>query len=69
MAPDGPATISKEIKKKLKTPTPYTGRREELRKFLQEVKIYLLANSDAYPTDTDKILFVISYMSEGSANS
>ena len=28
-----------------------------------------MANSDAYPDDLDKILFVLSYMSEGDANS
>lgn len=63
------ATASKETKKKLKAPTPFSGKRDDLRKFLQEVKIYLLANGDAYPTDLDKVLFVLSYMSEGDANS
>ena len=58
-----------DTKKKLKTPTPYSGKQEELRKFLQEVKIYLLVNTDSYPEDLDKILFVLSYMSEGDANS
>ena len=28
-----------------------------------------MANSDAYPDDLNKILFVLSYMSEGDANS
>ena len=58
-----------DTKKKLKTPTPYSGKREELRKFLQEVKIYLLANKSSYPENLDKILFVLSYMSEGDTNS
>ena len=62
-------TTSKETKKKLKTPTPFSGKRDDLRKFLQEIKIYLLANLDAYPSDMDKILFVLSYMSDGDANS
>ena len=62
-------TPSKDAKRKLKTPTPFSGKREDLRKFLQEIKIYLMANSDAYPDDLDKILFVLSYMSEGDANS
>ena len=61
---DHTTSASPAIKKKLKTPTPYSGKRE-LRKFLQEVKIYLLANGDAYPDDMDKVLFVLSYMSEG----
>ena len=28
-----------------------------------------MGNADAYPSDLDKILFVLSYMSEGDANS
>jgi hypothetical protein len=63
------STASANIRKKLKTPTPFSGKREDLRKFLQEIKIYLLANGDAYPTDLDKVLFVLSYMSDGDANS
>ena len=31
--------VEKETKKKLKTPTPFSGKREDLCKFLQEVKI------------------------------
>jgi hypothetical protein len=61
--------LSKETKKKLKTPTPFSGKREDLRKFLQETKIYLLANKDAYPSDEDKVFFILSYMSEGDADS
>ena len=61
-------TFSKEIKKKLKTPTPYSGKREDLRKFLQEIKIYLLGNEGIYPGDQDKILFMLSYMSDGDVN-
>ena len=62
-------TTSKEVKKKLKTPMPYTGKREDLQKFLQKIKIYLLANGEAYPTNLDKILFMFSYMNDGDANS
>jgi hypothetical protein len=62
-------TPSAGLRKNLKTPTPYSGKREDLHKFLQEVKIYLLANADAYPDDLDKVLFVLSYMSEGDAAS
>lgn len=73
MAGEGSSTTgypaSETTKKKLKTPTPFSGKREDLRKFLQEVKIYLMANGSAYPTEIDKVLFVLSYMSEGDANS
>ena len=63
------AATSATTKKKLRPPTPFSGKREDLRKFLQELKIFLLGNTDAYPSDLDKILFVLSYMSEGDANS
>ena len=52
----------------MKAPTSFSGKREDLRKFLQEIKI-LLANGDVYPDNMDKVLFVLSYMSEGDANS
>ena len=61
-------TVSSEMKRKLKTPMPYSGKREDLRKFLQEVKIYLWGNASLYPNNKDKILFVISYMSDRDAN-
>ena len=57
------------VKKKLKTSTPFSGKREDLQKILQEVKIYLLANSGIYTSDLDKFLFVLSYMTKGDANS
>ena len=41
---------------------------EDLQNFLQEVKIYLLANSGIYTSNLDKVLFVLSYMTEGDAN-
>ena len=62
-------SASSTVKKKLKTLTPFLGKREDLQKFLQEIKIYLLANADAYPTNLDKILFVLSYISKGDAAS
>ena len=65
----GNGNASFVTKKKLKTPTPFSGKREDLREFLQEVKIYLLANSGIYISNLDKVLFVLSYMSEGDANS
>ena len=71
MMADGNAsgtTASRETKK-MKAPTPFSSKREDLRKFLQEIKIYLLANGDVYPSNMDKVLFVLSYMSEGDANS
>ena len=64
-----PTTALAVTKKKLRPLTPFSGKREDLWKFLQEINIFLLGNADAYPSDLDKILFVLSYMSEGDANS
>ena len=60
---------SRETKKMMKAPTPFSGKREDLQKFLQEIKIYLLANGNVYPDNIDKVLFVLSYMSEGDVSS
>ena len=60
-------TLSKDAKRKLKTPTPFFGKREDLRKFLQEIKIYLMANSDAYPDDLDKTRSSSSYPTRAKA--
>ena len=65
----GTGDASFVTKKKLKMPTPFSGKREDLQKFLQEVKIYLLVNSGIYTSDLDKVLFVLSYMTKGDANS
>src|SRR5882762_8054607 len=68
-APVISTTTTTENKKKLKTPTPFSGKRDDLRKFLQEIKLYLLGNEQNYTTEQDKVLFVLSYMNEGDANS
>ena len=47
---------------------PYSGKHKDLRKFLQKVEIYLWGNKSLYLNDEDKILIVISYMSNGDAN-
>ena len=65
----GTSNASFVTKKKLKMPTPFSGKREDLQNFLQEVKICLMANSGVYTSDLDKVLFVLSYMTEGDANS
>ena len=62
----GTGNASFVTKKKLKMPTPFSGKRVDLGKFLQEVKIYLLANSGIYTSNLDKVLFVLSYMTEGA---
>ena len=37
-------------------------------KFMQSIQLYVLANRHDFESDVDKILFVLSYMKEGTAN-
>jgi hypothetical protein len=53
--------------KKMNMPKPFTGKREELKKFLQDVLLYLLVNKTHYETDADKIAFTLSFFEEGDA--
>ena len=49
---------------------PITGKREELKKFLQDVKLYLFVNEKKiYNHPAKKISFALSFMNEGDAAS
>ena len=50
-------------------PKPFTGKREDLKKFLQDTNLYLLVNNKVYDTDVKKIAFALSFMNEGDAAS
>ncbi|KZT24000.1 hypothetical protein NEOLEDRAFT_1027489, partial [Neolentinus lepideus HHB14362 ss-1] len=52
---------------KLSTPKDYDGKREELRGFLLQVRLYLKANQEIYNSDDKKILFVLSHLKGGTA--
>ena len=54
---------------KLNQPKPFTGKREDLKNFLQDTNLYLLVNSKVYDTDIKKIAFTLSFMNEGDAAS
>ena len=58
-------TTSKEVK--FGIPKPFSGKRGELKKFLQTCRMYLQTNSDMYNTDKRKVVFVLSFMTEGDA--
>lgn len=60
---DEPRTI------KLNLPKPFSGKREELKKFLQQVNLYLDVNAKVYDDDMKKIAFVLSFLDEGDASS
>ena len=60
---------SKHGELKLAQPKPFSGKRGELDDFLQDVGLYLAINEKIYNTDTRKIAYALSFMSEGDAKS
>ena len=54
---------------KLSPPKSFTGKRDELDGFLQDVHLYLEVNSEIYDTDKKKIAYALSFMNEGDAKS
>ena len=53
----------KEVKEvKLNPPKPFTGKRTDLNRFLQDIFGYLFINNDYYDTDEKKIGFVLSFL-------
>ena len=50
---------------KLNQLKPFTGKREDLKKFLQDTNLYLMVNSKVYDTDIKKIVFALSFMNKG----
>ena len=55
----------KEIK--LNYPKPFSGKREQLKKFIQDCGLYMLVNKKVYDNDLMKIAFVLVLMNEGDA--
>jgi hypothetical protein len=60
-------TTTKEVK--LHTPTDFHGACKLTTKFLQEVKMYMHANTEIYNTEEKKVLFALSFMNRGVAGS
>ena len=54
---------------KLNQPKPFTGKREDLKKFLQDINLYLHVNDKVYNDDTKKISFALSFINDGDAAS
>src|SRR6202046_1048238 len=59
------STGLKEVK--VKPPQPFTGKRTELKNFMQDVVVYLAINKEIYNTDNKKVAFALSFMTEGDA--
>ena len=51
----------------LNKPDTYNGNRENFKKFLQDVEIYMDVNHEVYQNDLIKIAFVLSFMNSGPA--
>ena len=47
---------------KLNLPKDFSGKREDLKKFLQQVNLYMDINANIYHNDMTKIAFILSFM-------
>ena len=56
---------TKETEIKLNILKPFTGKREELKKFLQNCRLYLQVNKKKYDNDLVKIAFILALMNDG----
>ena len=56
---------TKELR--INPPTHFTGNRDDLNNFIQDCTLYLTLNRAVYKTDEKKIIFMLSYMTEGTA--
>jgi Ty3 transposon capsid-like protein len=53
--------------KNFNKPTPFHGDRKKIETFIQECRMYLHANREIYTEDEDKIIFMLSYMTDKEA--
>jgi Ty3 transposon capsid-like protein len=51
---------------KLHQPSEFTGKKDDLKYFLQKVRMYLLINKRNYDDDKKKILYALSFFKEGT---
>src|ERR1700719_4640071 len=69
MTPDsiGVRSINTRRKQlKIAEPECFNGNPANFRRFKRQYGLYLCANKESYPGDKEKIMFVLSYMKEGS---
>ena len=75
VGPGGPANpqnpakdVDHEGKSYLKKPEPFDRNRREVNNFIYSCNLFFEGSSDKdFPTDKQKIIFILSYMSEGEA--
>ena len=60
--------VDHEGKSYLKKPTPFDGNQQKVDNFIYACDLFFEGSSDKdFPTDKQKIIFILSYMSEGEA--
>src|SRR6202522_313530 len=64
MAPSN-SNETKELR--INQPTHFTGNRDDLDNLIQDCTLYLSLNRAVYETDEKKIIFMLSYMTKGTA--
>ena len=65
---DNMAEAAPTIKKtKLNPPKIFTGKRTDLQRFLQDTFVFLTINKEHYNNNDKKIVFVMSFMTDGDA--
>ena len=65
---DNTTEAAPTIKKtELNLPRIFTGKRTDLRRFLQDTFIFLTINKEHYNNDNKKIAFIMSFMTDGDA--
>ena len=65
---DDMAETTPTIKKTELNPLkPFTGKRTDLQKFLQDTFVFLTINKEHYNNNDKKITFVMSFMTDGDA--
>src|ERR1700678_4278241 len=62
-----PSNSNKTKELRINPPTHFTGNREDLENFLQDCTLYLTLNRAVYEIDEKQIIFMLSYMTEGTA--
>jgi Ty3 transposon capsid-like protein len=60
-----PANGTKELN--LNKPEAFSGNRDDFKKFLQNIEVYVDVNHETYNKDLRKIVFILSFMTTGSA--
>ena len=65
---DNMAKVAPTVKKtELNPPRTFTGKRTDLRRFLQDTFVFLTINNEHYNNDNKKIAFVMSFMTDRDA--